>query len=68
MHSLYLSEFLRRPINQCVSVQVPSVYWEMTTDRVMTMEYCPGGQVNDREYIIKNNISVSEVRWRYFYF
>ncbi|KAI0210514.1 AarF domain-containing protein kinase 1 [Lamellibrachia satsuma] len=42
-------------------LKVPSVHWDMTTDRMMTMEYCPGGQVNDRDYILNNDISVNEV-------
>ena len=41
--------------------KVPAVYWNLTTDRVLTMEYCEGGQVNDKEYIMKNRISPEQV-------
>ena len=42
-------------------LKVPQVYWELTTERVLCMEFCEGGQVNDKEYMSKNKIDVSEV-------
>ncbi len=30
--------------------------WELTTDRVLTMEYCEGGHVNDIGYLRRNGI------------
>ena len=41
--------------------QVPEVYWDMSSERVLTMEYCEGGKVDDREYMRTHNISVNEV-------
>ena len=43
------------------SIQVPEVYWDMSSERVLTMEYCEGGKVDDREYMRTHNISVNEV-------
>ena len=42
-------------------LQVPRIYWEHTTERVLMMEYCDGGKVNDREYMKKRKISVDQV-------
>ncbi|XP_033115857.1 aarF domain-containing protein kinase 1-like [Anneissia japonica] len=42
-------------------LKIPKVYWELTTERVLTMEYCEGGRVNDLEYVNKNNIDVNKV-------
>ena len=40
---------------------MPKVYWEYTTEKVLMMEYCDGGKVNDVEYMKKHNISVNQV-------
>lgn len=42
-------------------LKVPSVYWDLTTKRVLTMEYCEGGQVTDAQYYKDHDISVDEV-------
>lgn len=44
--------------------QVPQIYWELSTKRVLLMEFVDGGQVNDRDYMEKNKIDVNEVRSR----
>ena len=41
--------------------QVPSIDWPLSTKRVLTMEYCEGGQVNDPEYMRQHNISSVQV-------
>ena len=43
------------------SRQVPRVRWDLTTPRVLTMEYCDGGQVNDPDYLQRHGISPREV-------
>lgn len=42
-------------------LQVPKVYWNLSTSRVLTMEYVEGGQVNDLAYIRSNDIDRYEV-------
>ncbi|XP_052276490.1 aarF domain-containing protein kinase 1-like isoform X1 [Dreissena polymorpha] len=42
-------------------LKVPRVHWELTSGRVLTMEYCEGGQVNDREYMTRHGINVNDV-------
>uniref|UniRef100_A0A915CK93 Protein kinase domain-containing protein n=2 Tax=Parascaris univalens TaxID=6257 RepID=A0A915CK93_PARUN len=37
-------------------LKVPKIYYEYTTDRVLTMEFCNGAQINDVEYFIRHNI------------
>ena len=41
--------------------QVPKVRWDLTTPRVLTMEYCDGGQVNDPDYLRRHRIAPREV-------
>lgn len=43
--------------------QVPRIYWELSTKRVLLMEFVDGGQVNDRDYMERNKIDVNEVRF-----
>lgn len=42
-------------------LKVPKIHWELSSERVLTMEYCEGGKVDDREYMKKHNIDVNEV-------
>ncbi|KAJ8290284.1 hypothetical protein GJAV_G00010910 [Gymnothorax javanicus] len=42
-------------------LKVPKIYWDLSTKRILTMEFAEGGQVNDREYMEKHGINVNEV-------
>ncbi|KAK9502245.1 hypothetical protein O3M35_011051 [Rhynocoris fuscipes] len=42
-------------------LKVPDVYEDLSTERVITMEFVEGGQVNDVQYMIDNNIDPFEV-------
>ncbi|CAH0552803.1 unnamed protein product [Brassicogethes aeneus] len=42
-------------------LKVPSIRWDLTTSRVLTMDFVEGGQVNDLGYIEKNKIDPYEV-------
>ncbi|XP_040598613.1 aarF domain-containing protein kinase 1 isoform X3 [Mesocricetus auratus] len=42
-------------------LKVPQIYWELSTKRVLLMEFVEGGQVNDRAYMEKNHINVNEI-------
>ncbi|XP_044518051.1 aarF domain-containing protein kinase 1 isoform X2 [Gracilinanus agilis] len=43
------------------ALKIPKIYWELSTRRVLLMEFLEGGQINDKEYIMKNRIDVNEV-------
>lgn len=42
-------------------LKIPEIHWDLTTDRVLTMEYCPGGHVNDLDYLRRHGIDPYEV-------
>lgn len=42
-------------------LQVPGVYWHLSSKRILTMEFADGGQVNDKNYMQKHGINVNEV-------
>ncbi|XP_038599962.1 aarF domain-containing protein kinase 1 isoform X3 [Tachyglossus aculeatus] len=42
-------------------LKVPRIYWELSTRRVLLMEFVEGGQVNDRAYMHRNRIDVNEI-------
>lgn len=42
-------------------LHIPKVKWDLTTSRVLTMEFLDGGQVNDLNYIKKHNIDPFEI-------
>lgn len=43
------------------SPQIPMIHWDLSTKRILTMEFAEGGQVNDRDYMKKHGINVNEV-------
>ncbi|PNJ65091.1 aarF domain-containing protein kinase 1 isoform X1 [Pongo abelii] len=45
-------------------LKVPRIHWDLSTERVLLMEFVDGGQVNDRDYMERNKIDVNEVRSR----
>ncbi|XP_054547874.1 aarF domain-containing protein kinase 1 isoform X2 [Talpa occidentalis] len=42
-------------------MEVPRIYWDLSTKRVLLMEFVDGGQVNDRDYMERNKIDVNEI-------
>uniref|UniRef100_A0A8R1XMJ3 ABC1 domain-containing protein n=1 Tax=Onchocerca volvulus TaxID=6282 RepID=A0A8R1XMJ3_ONCVO len=42
-------------------LKIPKIYEEYTTERVLTMEYCNGAQINDCNYFTQNNINRYDV-------
>ncbi|KAM7156553.1 aarF domain-containing protein kinase 1 isoform 2-T4 [Molossus nigricans] len=42
-------------------LKVPQIYWELSTKRVLLMEFLDGGQVNDKDYMERNKIDVNEI-------
>lgn len=42
-------------------LKVPKIYWDLSTKRILTMEFAEGGQVNDKEYIQKHGVNVNEL-------
>lgn len=42
-------------------LKVPKIYWDLSSERVLTMEFCEGGKVDDKKYMDKHGISVNEI-------
>ncbi len=42
-------------------IRVPRVIWELSTKRILCLDYLPGIKVNDREFLQENGINPSEI-------
>lgn len=42
-------------------IKAPLVYWQYTSTRVLTMEFCEGGKLDDLSYIEKHGLPVDEI-------
>ncbi|XP_015791523.1 uncharacterized aarF domain-containing protein kinase 1 [Tetranychus urticae] len=45
-------------------LKVPTVLWNYSSQRVLTMEYLVGGKVTDKDYMEKNGLSTREISHR----
>ncbi|XP_055879490.1 aarF domain-containing protein kinase 1-like isoform X5 [Biomphalaria glabrata] len=45
-------------------LKVPAIYWNLSSDRVLTMEFCEGGKVDNVQYMKEHNISVNQITER----
>ncbi|KAL3873505.1 hypothetical protein ACJMK2_036614 [Sinanodonta woodiana] len=54
-------ERVARLFKKFTFLKVPRVYWDLSSERVLTMEFCEGGKVDDRQYMKEHDISVNEV-------
>ena len=39
-------------------LKVPKIHWTLSTDRVLTMEFCSGGFIDDVDYMKRNKIDL----------
>lgn len=42
-------------------LKIPKIHWNISSKRVLVMEFCEGGQVNDLEYFKQNNLDCNHV-------
>ena len=42
-------------------IKVPKIYWQLTTNRVLTLEYLPGVKINDRAALELQGINLNDV-------
>ncbi|KAG7204076.1 hypothetical protein KM043_001927, partial [Ampulex compressa] len=42
-------------------LKIPKIYWDISSKRVLTMQFLDGGQVNDLTYMRSNNLNPYEV-------
>ncbi|XP_029900933.1 aarF domain-containing protein kinase 1 [Myripristis murdjan] len=42
-------------------LKVPEIHWDLSTKRILTMDFAQGGQVNDRDYMRRHGINVNEI-------
>ncbi len=52
----FRQQFLDEP-----KIKVPSVIWELSTEKVLCLDYLPGIKINDQSEIIKNGINPSSI-------
>ena len=43
------------------TVRAPRIHWDLTTSRVLTMEFVEGGRLDDRQYMLEHGLEPSRV-------
>ncbi|CAH0384431.1 unnamed protein product [Bemisia tabaci] len=60
-HEAKNTEHARRIFKHFPWLKIPTIYSDLSTSRVLTMEFVEGGQVNDLDYIRNNKINPFDV-------
>lgn len=55
------AEKLRTLFKNTKFLHIPKIYFDLTCEKVLTMEFCEGAQINDVQYFKDNNIDTHEV-------
>ena len=42
-------------------LKIPKIHWPLSTDRVLVMDYCSGGHINDKDYLKANGVDLESV-------
>uniref|UniRef100_A0A9J8CQV2 AarF domain-containing protein kinase 1 n=2 Tax=Cyprinus carpio TaxID=7962 RepID=A0A9J8CQV2_CYPCA len=50
-------------LKQFKFLKIPKIHWDLSTKRILTMDYAEGGQVNDRKYMRRNGININKISW-----
>ncbi|XP_076359674.1 aarF domain containing kinase 1 isoform X2 [Tachypleus tridentatus] len=64
LHEGRNAEQVKRMFSHFSWLKIPAVYWELSSPRVLTMEFCDGCQVNDKTTLEEKGISSREVSYR----
>ncbi|TTG77879.1 hypothetical protein Baya_15195 [Bagarius yarrelli] len=54
------AEKVSRMLKHFHFLKVPRIHWDLSTKRVLVMDFVEGGQVNDRDYMTEHGIDVNE--------
>ncbi|KAJ3612904.1 hypothetical protein NHX12_019161 [Muraenolepis orangiensis] len=54
------AEKVAQMLSHFTFLKVPQIHWELSTKRILTMEFAEGGQVNDRDYMRRHGIDVNQ--------
>ena len=60
LEAQYAARF-RQQFLDCPEIIIPGVIWELSTQKVLCLDYLPGIKVNDRDSLINNGIDPSSV-------
>ncbi|XP_030642968.1 aarF domain-containing protein kinase 1 [Chanos chanos] len=55
------AEKVAEMLKQFEFLKIPKIHWDLSTKRILVMDFAEGGQVNDRDYMRKHNIDVNEI-------
>lgn len=58
------AEKVQRTLSRLPWLKIPSINWNLTTTRVLTMEFLDGGEVTDKEYVLSQKINARSIAER----
>ncbi|CEF69676.1 Serine/threonine-/dual specificity protein kinase, catalytic domain and UbiB domain and Protein kinase-like domain-containing protein [Strongyloides ratti] len=61
LHEAKNADTVRRMFSHLTYLKIPEIKYDYSTSQILTMEYCEGKQINDVEYLKRENINVHDL-------
>uniref|UniRef100_A0A0N4Z628 Protein kinase domain-containing protein n=1 Tax=Parastrongyloides trichosuri TaxID=131310 RepID=A0A0N4Z628_PARTI len=61
LHEAKNADAVRRMFSHLTYLKIPEIKYDYCTEQILTMEFCEGNQINDIEYLRRENIDVHDV-------
>ncbi|KAE9556728.1 hypothetical protein FO519_000134 [Halicephalobus sp. NKZ332] len=61
LHEGHNADQVRRMFSHLTYLKIPAIYYDYSSDKVLTMEFCEGAQINDIDYFRKEKIDPYDV-------
>jgi aarF domain-containing kinase len=61
LHEAQNAEMLRKLFKDYKSLHIPKIYFDLSSEKVLTMEFCDGAQINDIDFFRNNNIDTHDL-------
>ena len=60
-HEAHNADRVRRMFSHLTYLKVPKIFYDYCSDKVLTMEFCEGAQINDYQHFKKEGMDVNDV-------
>lgn len=61
LHEAQNAETARKLFKNYKFLHIPKIYFDLSSEKVLTMEFCEGAQINDTDFFKNNDIDTNDL-------